>query len=71
MFKAKRCYKLEERKQAYLKQLKYAYKMSKAVWKWIRSRTKLEASYINYATDVKVYFILDRLKKEMRDHIYH
>ena len=42
------------------------YKMSRAaMWKWIRSKTK-KLDIQNYAAGVKVYFILDILKKEIK-----
>ena len=35
------------------------------MWKWIRSKTK-KLDIQNYAAGVKVYFILDILKKEIK-----
>ena len=47
-------------------QLKDTYKMSRAVWRRIRSKNKLEANYIEIMLQIQVYFIMDRLRDQSR-----
>ena len=57
-------------KQTHLKQLKDVYKTSRAVWRWIRSMTKLEARCIKIMLQMlKSTIILNRLSDQ--SYIYH
>ena len=53
------------KKQTYLKQLKDVYKKSRAVWRWTRSKTKLEARHKEIMLQIlKFTLSMDRLKDQ-------